>query len=196
MKVLVCHVARDPSVTKLLRSIGPDVALFQSWWRAENPEVVDEYQSFLAEAFQSRGEPWGATVYARHAMDNKRVVRAPHREWLVGVRKATAIVEINGVTFVSFHGFNQYPFKQTGKLEDHLRLVLENLPQDLPSVIGGDFNAFCPELLDTVSNILFEYGFRVDIYDPTSLIIVASRGLRASNVNQITNKPGFYLDYE
>ena len=142
-----------------LNRFKPDVALFQEYWGAYQLAAV-ESESYIGVSSTKKGFIYGTAIVTGGDLYDQHTVMSPHKEFLIGVQKATAIATVAGVQFASFHGYNGWPFKDPKKLYEHLIAVVLALKEG-PAVIAGDFNTWTKEHLSTVSNVLGRYGFEL-----------------------------------
>jgi endonuclease/exonuclease/phosphatase (EEP) superfamily protein YafD len=107
---------------------------------------------------------------------------SPHAEFMIGVQKTSCAVKIDGIWFISVHGYNGFPFKNVEKLQDHIDSILKSL-DDLtsPVVFAGDFNTWKDVHLDSVLKTCRKYGlihnFKVKYDEKKILDHCFSRGV-------------------
>lgn len=165
------HLASD-----LITQYQPHLVL------AQEVSLSSESASLFTEkavAFTSK-RGYGTAIYsshttaAHHSLSNVHRVESPHAELGGFIRKKTIIattridMDDNGksnhrppvvVQWISFHGYNGQPFKQSSYLVDHVRAVLDLVDED-NAVFAGDFNTWSQSHLDAISIPLTDAGFR------------------------------------
>lgn len=158
--------------------------LLQEWVGLAGPQI------HVAESFSKGRLSVGTAISSSYGLDRKDVVLSPHADlraqfWKGRVRKATAIAQTSGITFVSFHGYNGWPRHDVKKLMDHVRKVLGVVVIG-PVVFAGDFNTFTTDHHRALVKLMNDYGYSCDISVPydkkKTLDLVFTRGCTARMV--------------
>lgn len=188
MKIYVQNLQKQNLVPTILEEHKPDVALFSEW--VETPEAIygeasHKYFVDVAKSFKKKDRSIGTAIYSKDPEAIEQTVLSPHADfraqfWKGTIKKATAIATLaNGLTVVSFHGYNGWPRHNVQKLIDHVRAVLDVIPTG-PCVFAGDFNTFTNEHHSAVFNVMFEAGFSLRTsapYDKKKVLdLVYARG--------------------
>ena len=157
-KVVVQNLEKQRGLaTKLVRELAPDVLLAQ--------EIsLDTEEDALFPAHHVSPSGYGTAVYGRGDVRDIRAVVSPHAETGGFIYKKTTVALVDGVQYVSFHGYNGQPSKPIDKLVAHVDAVLEALRPG-PTLFAGDFNTWTTAHRDAVAARLAEAGFRSEVND-------------------------------
>ena len=167
-----------------------DVALFQEY-NSLRANHAPNYEKFEAISFDS----YGTAVFSRAKPISVKAVPSPHGDyrlkfWNGLVYKTAAVATFeNGLTVVSFHGFNgTLQGRNPSMLVDHVTEVMKVIP-DGPCVFAGDFNTFTEEHHKAVEAIMRENQFtnkRIEVeYDARkTLDLVYSRSCTAQLIKK------------
>lgn len=183
-KTFLCwNVAKNDVIGWALETIKPDVALFQEYDRlfSTHPEAAEGEMTSSSSSSYSRWEAisfddrYGTAIFSRDELTNVYSVSSPHPDYRLNVwkgmtvSKCTAIATLrhDGLTVVSFHGYNgTFQGRDPEKLVAHIDAVLRTIDRTKPCVFAGDFNTFGNEHCQAVSDIMSEYDFKCDIQVP------------------------------
>lgn len=163
LNVLIQNLQKTPNLASdLLDDKDPDVMLAQEI----NLYSESGQDDFSASNVSSLG--YGTAIVAHKSNRNKNPtitdvqrVESPFAEFGGLIRKKTTIATIDGIKFVSFHGYNGTPFKSIEKLVAHVDAVLSILSPFGPAVFAGDFNTWTKDHLEAVERSLKLAGFRL-----------------------------------
>jgi len=171
MKIVVQNLQkRSGLASRLIEENDPDIFLAQEInLLSEKEEYEFDKACYTTDIWYGFGYyRHGTAMYARKNSDgespisNVRRVECPHSEFAWMVTKKTTIADINiggVVQYVTFHGFNNMPFRNVQKLVDHVRAVIEVLRPTGPAMFAGDFNTWDQVYLDAVKAELEPHGF-------------------------------------
>jgi hypothetical protein len=190
LKFISWNLEKRDLVDWALQTHHVDVALFQEYNSAFQTNSAG-YESYEAVSFDTLGT---AIVKRGSRPIHGFPVPSPHWDFrlhaLKGVvYKTTAVATFdNGLTVVSFHGFNgsgpnPFRWRKPEMLVDHVNAVLEKIPEG-PCVFSGDFNTWTQEHHDAVNHAMaghrFTRAFEVPYDDKKTLDLVYTRGCRVT----------------
>ncbi|XP_066920574.1 UPF0294 protein VIBHAR_03217-like [Clytia hemisphaerica] len=155
MKVLVQNLQkRDNLATELFKQYDPDVMLLQEI------NINSEKLNFPAHYVSRMG--YGTAIGSKKLqVTNIKQIQAPYAEFGGFIRKKTTVATVDGIQFISFHGYNGQPFKNKDKLVAHVDAVLAQISTSGPALFAGDFNTWSKKHLQAVSSRLQQSGFRL-----------------------------------
>mmetsp|Transcript_3403 Transcript_3403/g.4550 ORF Transcript_3403/g.4550 Transcript_3403/m.4550 type:complete len:214 (+) Transcript_3403:95-736(+) len=169
MKVLIQNLQKKPGLaTELLLEHSPDVMLAQEIdFLSEKNHSDDNANGSYAHNTSKLG--YGTAIHSSdrnkncHPITDIHLIDSPYTEFGGLIRKKTTIGTIEGIQFVSFHGYNGTPFKSIDKLVAHVQAVVEVLSPAAahPAVFAGDFNTWTQEHLNAVKTTLEKAGFNL-----------------------------------
>lgn len=154
MKVLIQNLQkREGLATSLSQKHDPDVMLLQEI------NLNSETHPFPANNVSSMG--YGTAIgSSKFKLSNIRGVKSPYTEFGGFIHRKTTVATVNGIQFISFHGYNGQPFKNVAKLVAHVDAVLAELEPG-PAIFAGDFNTWSAEHLSAVQGSLEKFDFRL-----------------------------------
>jgi len=153
MKVLVQNLQkRGGLATRLFEEHGPDVMLLQEI------HLPCEPRAFPACHVSSLG--YGTAIGSELEVADVKRMASPYAEFGGVIHKKTTVATVNSIQFVSFHGYNGQPFKNTAKLVAHVEAALSALSPG-PAVFAGDFNTWSRTHLEAATSALERAGFRL-----------------------------------
>ncbi len=163
VKVLIQNLQKTSNLASdLLEDNDPDLMLAQEI----NLHSESGQDDFSASNVSSLG--YGTAIVAHKSVRNKNPtvtdvqrVDSPYAEFGGLIRKKTTIATVQGIRFVSFHGYNGTPFRSIEKLVAHVDAVLSVLSPSGPAVFAGDFNTWTEDHLEAVEKSLKRAGFRL-----------------------------------
>jgi hypothetical protein len=143
-----------------------DVGLFQEVDFASNE--THGYWIAKGESFDNEG----TAIVAKLPLSGVNFVKSPWPDyrakfWKGKVYKVATIARVDGIEFVSFHGYNgTLQGKDPEKLRDHVERVLIALDREVPAVFSGDFNTWGPAHLKAVASTMHDNGFELAMSAP------------------------------
>lgn len=158
MKICICNLQKRAGLaSELIDRYNPDMMLCQEI------NLCSERDNFNGpnSANSTSRMGYGTAIYssANSPLVDVKAILSPYAEFGGIIHKKTTLATMEGVQYVSFHGYNGQPFKSVQKLVAHIDAVLSAMTLTSPAVFAGDFNTWSEEHLNAVKMRLQDAGF-------------------------------------
>lgn len=169
MKILSWNLQKRDIANWADKTFQPDVLLLQEYVDTDLNQIPLK-NKVVGKSFDVGGKAAGTAIYSKYRIINLHIVKSPHADfrlkfWLGKVYKTTTVAELeNGVTVVSFHGYNGWTpvgKRDPHKLIDHVEAVLRTIGVSKSCVFSGDFNSFTREHLTLIDDIMKKNNFKI-----------------------------------
>ncbi len=153
MKVLCLNVHKEnrPAVQQLMKDEKIEVVMLQEYWLGK-PFNFSPLKSFIATAFKKKRLSCGTALAGHKIQGWQPLITEDKETGLFGIGqdpKSMATGIINGILFISIHGFNGWNWFRTPKTDPLIRQLeqVKNKIWNHPGgvVFAGDFNTSTPE---------------------------------------------------
>ena len=158
MKICICNLQKRAGLaSELIDRYNPDMMLCQEI------NLCSERDNFNGpnSANSTSRMGYGTAIYssANSPLVDVKAILSPYAEFGGIIQKKTTLATVEGMQYVSFHGYNGQPFKSVQKLVAHVDAVLSAMTLTSPAVFAGDFNTWTEEHLNAVKMRLQDAGF-------------------------------------